>query len=100
MDDPELAALLADARHNRRRPSRGWWLAAAVIGSLCAVGFVLAMWVAPAAPASTLPAAVPTTARPGGPGFTAGLVIGLGGGLLLGVAIARQLASHSSRSRP
>lgn len=91
----EIAAIVADARKQRRATPRGLWIAGLAIGAVCAIGFAIAMIVR-AEPASTGPAPAAAT----GTGFASGLGVGIAIGLVLGLAIARQLAAHSSRSKP
>jgi hypothetical protein len=40
-DEARIAAIVAEGRATRRRPSRALWLAAAIVGAVCALGFVL-----------------------------------------------------------
>lgn len=113
-DDARLAAIVAGARAARRPPSRAMWIAAAIVGALCAVGFVL-LFVAggatdeaareatnrtPGAPS----AVVPSPERPAafrGTGCAGGLGLGLAAGLAIGFWLGRrQGGDHSSRSRP
>jgi hypothetical protein len=108
-DDERLAAIVAGARATRRPPSRAMWIAAALVGAICAVGFVLLFvaGVAGEAPAEApdAPAAAgPTPDRPRasrGAGCAGGLGLGLGAGLAIGFWLGRrQGGDHSSRSRP
>ena len=102
-----IDAILAGGRATRRRPSRATWIAAALVGAVCAIGFVL-LFVgggAPAAPAPTptaAPAPDPAPRRDrGASGCIGGLGLGLGAGIAIGFALARrQGGDHSSRRRP
>jgi hypothetical protein len=86
--------ILAAARVHRPRPSRAMWTAALVIGGLCAIGFVVVVWLLPSG-SSTAPHA---DSRGGSPlGFFVGIAVGVG----VGYAIGRQRqASHSDRNKP
>jgi hypothetical protein len=75
-------------RATRTRPSRGLWIAALVIGSACAIAFVVMLFVDTGAPSHES-----APAKSGG--FSNGLVIGIAVGVVLGWAIARRI-----RSRP
>lgn len=98
-DPAELAARLAsitDVGRRTRKPTPRWlWLAAGVVGTLCAVGFVLLIL---GAPAAHVPHAVNGSQT--GSGLGTGLAIGAGVGIVIGFVIARQRADHSSRNSP
>ena len=40
-DEARIAAIVAEGRALRRRPSRSLWIAAAIVGAVCAIGFAL-----------------------------------------------------------
>jgi hypothetical protein len=98
-DPAELAARLAaitDVGRRTRKPTpRGLWIAAGIVGALCAIGFVLLV-VSPPAPRA--PHAVNGSQT--GSGLGTGLAIGVGVGIVIGFVIARQRADHSSRNNP
>ncbi len=99
-----IDAILAGGRATRRRPSRATWIAAALVGAVCAIGFVL-LFVGGGAPAepSSAPTAAPAPAPRdrGAGGCIGGLGLGLGIGIAIGFALARrQGGDHSSRRRP
>jgi hypothetical protein len=109
-DEARIAAIVAGGRATRRSPSRATWIAAAVVGAICALGFVLLVaWggepdaAAPAAGGSAEPR------RPAsGGGCAGGLGLGLGLGLAIGFALGRWLgprngaqeASHDRSTPP
>ena len=81
-------------RATRKRPSRGLWVAALVVGGACAVAFAVMMFVDSGAPTHD---AAPRHAG----GFSNGLFIGIALGVVLGWALGRQRrASHSSDKTP
>jgi hypothetical protein len=91
--DARLAAIVAAGRATRRPASRATWLAAAVVGALCAVGFVLLV-LGDGEPA-------PESARVARGGCAGGLGVGLGLGIGIGFFLGRrQRDGHSSRSSP
>lgn len=103
-DEPRIAAIVAGGRATRRPPSRGAWIAAAAVGAVCAIGFVLLV-ARSGEPTSPAPGpggaaeASRSTARGGG--CAGGLGVGLGLGIAIGFALARrQAGAHSSRKRP
>ena len=86
--------IAAVGRATRKRPSRGLWVAALVIGGACAVAFAVMMLVDSGAPTHE------TAPRHAG-GFSNGLFIGIALGVVLGWALGRQRrASHSSDKTP
>jgi hypothetical protein len=93
--EQEIAAIVAEARKQRRPMPRGLWITAGVIGAVCAIGFAIAMIVR-SEPASTGSAPAAAT----GTGFVSGLGLGIAIGLAVGFAVARQVSAHSSRSKP
>lgn len=113
-DDARLAEIVAGARATRRPPTRAMWIAAAIVGVLCAVGFVLLFVAGGAADEATNEvtnsapgapsAASPSLDRPRafrGTGCAGGLGLGLAAGLAIGFWLGRrQGGDHSSRSRP
>jgi len=100
-----LAAIVASGRATRRRPSRATWVAATIVGAVCALGFVLLLALDGAggerspAGAGEAPRAA---ARGAGcaTGFGAGLGIGVALGFALGARRAAQERGHSSRRSP
>lgn len=98
--DDRLDEILAVGRQTRKRPSRGLWIAALIVGALGVAGFAVAMLSEPA-PASEVPH-LPRqpSAQDGGGGLGIGLWIVAGAGIAIAVAISRQRASHSSRNSP
>jgi hypothetical protein len=104
--DDRLAAIVAEGRATRRRPSRLMWLAAAIVGAVCAIGFVLLLvpYGEPAGDGAAGGAgrpAEPSRAISRGAGCAGGLGLGLGLGVAIGFALARrQAGDHSSRKRP
>jgi drug/metabolite transporter (DMT)-like permease len=96
-----LAAIVASGRQTRKPTPRWMWIAAAVVGVLCAAGFAVFM-LSPAEPS-----AHPLVRRADadtGSGLGTGLVIGAGLGIVIGFAITRssgrQRGDHSSRNNP
>lgn len=97
--DARLAAIVAAGRATRRRPSRLAWIAAAIVGAVCAIGFVLLL--VPDGPGEPAAPAEPRRSTPRGLGCAGGLGVGLGLGIAIGFWLARrQAGDHSSRSRP
>lgn len=96
MTDREQAirAIAEGARQTRRRPSRGLWIVAAIVGVLAVIGFVVVMVSDGSVPSPAT--ARPTTDR--GYGFIPGLIAGGVLGIAIGFAIARH--RHSSRNKP
>ena len=97
--DDEIQAILEAGRRTRKAMPRWLGLAAAVVGVICATGFGVMML------GGAEPSVHPVARRSepgGGPGtgFGTGLVIGAGGGVAIGFALARQRRDHSSRRRP
>lgn len=86
--------IAAVGRATRKRPSRGLWVAALVIGGACAVAFAVMMFMDRGTPTHE------TAPRHAG-GFSNGLFIGIALGVVLGWALGRQRrASHSSDKTP
>jgi hypothetical protein len=104
--DDDIAAIVELGRRTRRPLPRWLWIAAAIVGVVCAIGFVIVL-VADHAPAGPAPARSEPGGRPPGTGagtrersgLLTGLMIGAAVGLVIGVAIGRQ-RSHSSRNSP
>jgi formate/nitrite transporter FocA (FNT family) len=90
-----IAAILERGRRTRKPQPRALWIAAAIVGAICAGGFAVAM-LGTAAPER---AAIGRPA-PEGAGFGTGLVVGVTAGLAIGVALPRQRRDHSSHSSP
>lgn len=87
-----------------RRPSRGMWIAASLVGVICLVAAAI-VWLAEPAPV----AKPPTTTPPARSGFATGLVVGIAAGFAIGFAIARRTrrdqssgsgSEYSSRNSP
>jgi hypothetical protein len=105
-----IAAIVAAGRATRRGPSRPTWIAAGIIGAICALGFVLLLLLggAPRERASASGAPEPARGTARGAGCAGGFGLGLGLGIAIGFALARrpssapraQDADHSSRKRP
>ena len=104
-----IAAIVAGGRATRRRPSRAAWIAAGIVGAICALGFVLLLGPGGAPGEQAGAAGAPGRARgtPRGAGCAGGFGLGLGVGMAIGFALARrpgaaaaQDADHSSRKRP
>jgi hypothetical protein len=93
--DDEVEAILEHGRRTRQPTPRGLWIAAAIVGAVCAVGFMFMMLAEPATSPS-----VPHRESSGGGGLGIGLAIGLCAGVVIGFAIGRQRADHSSRNKP
>lgn len=93
--EARIAAILDRGRRTRKPLPRALWIAAAIVGAICAGGFAVAMLgtAAPERASSGRPA-------PQGAGFGTGLVVGAAGGLAIGFALARQRRDHSSRNSP
>lgn len=90
-----IAAIAARARQSRKPTPRWMWIAAAVVGALCAAGFVIFMASPGEPPAHPLARTSDT-----GSGLGTGLVIGAVVGVVIGFTIARQRGDHSSRNNP
>lgn len=87
-----------------RRPSRGTWIAAALVGVICLVAAAF-VWLSEPAPVAKPQA----TSPPPRSGFATGLVVGLAAGFAIGFAIARRArrdqssgsgSEYSSRNSP
>lgn len=92
-----LDAILEHGRRTRKPVTRGLWIAALLVGVVCAIGFAVMVL---AEPSSAGPRAPARTASSGGGGLGIGLVIGACAGIVIGFAIGRQRADHSSRNNP
>jgi hypothetical protein len=107
-EDARIAAIVAGGRATRRPVSRAAWLAAGIVGAICAIGFVLLLALdgePGGEPAGGSERAAgdraPPRASSRGAGCAGGLGLGLGLGIAIGFAIARrQAADHSSRKKP
>lgn len=107
-EDARIAEIVAAGRATRRPVSRAAWLAAGIVGAICALGFVLLL--APGGAQDGAQATgsegaagdhVSARASSRGAGCAGGLGLGLGLGIAIGFAIARrQAADHSSRKSP
>ena len=104
-----IDAILAVGRDTRKPASRGLWIAAAIVGAVCAAGFAIMMLGDPAPPAHRLErrpeaasaSSASSASSPGGrSGLGIGLWIGAGVGVVIGFAIARHRGDHSSRNSP
>jgi hypothetical protein len=101
--DDDIEAIVELGRRTRKRTPRWMWIAAAIVGAVCATGFAIVVL------ADHEPARDGIAARrePGGravgtrdrSSLVVGLVIGAAVGLVVGFAIGRH-RSHSSRSNP
>lgn len=94
--DDEVEAILEHGRRTRRPTPRGLWIVAAIVGVVCAAGFVIMLLGDP----EPGPRLARRASGSGGGGLGIGLVIGACAGVVIGFAIARQRADHSSRNRP
>jgi hypothetical protein len=101
-NDAMLDAIVEHGRQTRQRTPRWLWIAASIVGVICATSFAILM-LAPAAPTAGIDRAGVSRdidrGPTGGSGLGLGLVIGVAVGLGIGIAIGRQLR-HSSRSTP
>lgn len=109
--DRDIEAAIAEiadrGRRTRRRPPRWQWFAAGIMGTVCLIGFAMAMLGEPA-PVEPRLEQVPVTGSTAGAltgamtgsGLGVGLAIGAGVGLVIGFAIGRHRRDHSSRSNP
>jgi len=99
----EIQAIVEHGRRTRTPTPRWLWLAAVVVGAVCAAGFLIAMLDA-REPVETTRLSVdgkPVVRRPtGSGGLGIGLAIGTCVGIVIGFSIARQRAPHSSRNSP
>lgn len=94
VDEEKLAELVARARQVRKPLPRWLWIAALGLGVACLGAFAW-IYLQPVGTATT-----PPRHEVEGPGFASGAAIGVLAGFLVGWAIARQRADHSSRSKP
>jgi hypothetical protein len=97
-DDTEavIESIVESGRRTRTPTPRSLWIAAILVGTIAAAGFVIAMLThgEPAGTSQTAP-------RPSEhSGLVNGLVIGAAAGFVIGFSIGRQRRSHSSRSSP
>jgi len=112
-DEARIAAIVAEGRALRRRPSRSLWIAAAIVGAVCAIGFVLLIALdgpreQARAGGAAEPGRAPVPARARGAGCAGSLGLGFGLGLAIGFALgarrrgagAQEDAGHSSRRSP
>jgi hypothetical protein len=98
--EARLRAILARGRQTRKPTPRWLWIAAAIVGAICAVGFAVVM-LADRGPPNADDASHRLERRPvTGSGLGIGLVLGAGVGVVIGFAIARQRGDHSSRNSP
>lgn len=96
--DARLAEVLAAGRATRRRPARATWIAAAAVGVICALGFVLLLLDGGGGSGG---AAGEPARGASSTGCAGSLGLGLGLGLGIGFVLGRrQRADHSSRRRP
>jgi hypothetical protein len=111
--DDEIQAIVEIGRRTRKPNPRWLWVAATVVGVVCAAGFVVAMLGTPGAsgdppgaaasdPPGRLPRHSPGRSVDGraGWGLGTGLVLGVGAAIVIGGAVARQRRRHSSRKIP
>jgi hypothetical protein len=109
--DDDIEAIVALGRQTRTPSPRWLWIAAGVVGVVCACGFAV-MMLGGGEPTGAAPGSR-TGARPDprpdpridgrpttGPGLGIGLAIGLGVGIVIGFSIGRQRRDHSSRNSP
>ena len=93
-DEAKLREIVETARRGRKPMSRRLWVGALVVGAVCAAGFVWLL-VQESGPATT-----PPHHAVAGPGFASGALIGAIAGFVVGWALARYSADHSSRKSP
>lgn len=99
-DEDKAAEILRAAKAERRGPSRALWIATAVIGVLCAIGFGLLLL------ADRSTSSPPTQAvQDPGLGFGAGILVGVVMGIAIGYYVSRREsreagARQSSRNTP
>jgi hypothetical protein len=92
--DDEIEAIVEIGRRTRKASPRWLWIAAAIVGVICATGFAVVVL------ADAEPANHPVDRRDEPrAGIGTGLLLGAGGGVVIGFALARQ-RNHSSRNRP
>jgi len=97
--EAEIQAIVEVGRRTRKPTPRWLWIAAGIVGVICATGFAVVM-LGDAEPADPPVARRSSSSSSSGGGLGTGLVIGVGGGVAIGFALARQRRDHSSRSRP
>jgi hypothetical protein len=91
-----IAEILAAGRATRRRPAQATWIAAAAVGAICALGFVLLLLDGGGGGSAGEPARGAS-----GTGCAGSLGLGLGIGIGIGFVLGRrQRKGHSSRNRP
>ena len=93
--DDQIQAILEVGRQTRKPTPRWLWITAALVGVICATGFLVAFLGDTEAPGRP----VARRASPGA-GFATGLWIGAAGGVVIGFAVGRHRRDHSSRNRP
>jgi hypothetical protein len=98
IEDPiegRIDAILEVGRRTRPASPRWLWVAAAIVGVICATGFAVVML------SDGAPADHPVERRDApAAGLATGLLLGGAGGLVIGFVLGRQRRDHSSRSRP
>ena len=83
-----LAEIVAAGRATRRRPSRAAWIAASIVGGVCAIGFVLLLALDGSRGERPAGGTGPGPRAPvGGAGCAGGFGAGLGVGVALGFAL-------------
>jgi hypothetical protein len=104
--DDEIKAIVEAGRRTRKPTPRGLWIAAAIVGVVCATGFAIGMLSDRAPTSGSLrrdTAAQADRASDRGSGLRSGLVTGLVIGVVIGIAIGLGITrqrSHSSRNTP
>lgn len=108
--DARIEAVVAVGRATRRPVARGTWIAAAVVGAVCALGFVLLALGGGSGSGSARAPAPEVRAGVRDAGCAGGLGLGLGLGGAIGFLLGRRQrsaplrvppeADHSSRRRP
>jgi drug/metabolite transporter (DMT)-like permease len=104
--DDDIEAIVEIGRRTRKPTPRWMWIAATLVGAICATGFavgVLGYREPQGEPPDHRPSHRPShvDGRPAASsGLGIGLVIGAAAGLVVGFSIARQRRSHSSRNNP
>jgi hypothetical protein len=101
--DDDIQAIVEIGRRTRKPTPRWMWIAAMLVGVICATGFAVVM-LGDREPPRRLPDQRPEHLVGGrsvaGSGLGIGLVIGVGAGLVIGFSMARHRRGHSSRNSP
>jgi len=93
--EPDIEAIVEIGRRTRKPLPRGLWIAAAIVGVICATGFAITML---GDRGSATRAVAPASG--GGSGTGIGLWAAAGAAIVIGAAVVRHRRTHSSRRRP